>query len=81
MTDNLSLYDLTGYLDVLLSSHEHEDIAWWQRQMDLQNLLYGTIHVVFTRRFGVEHFNREGTSWYCESRCSAIEVGELSPKC
>ena len=69
--------DLARNLDILLSSHEDQDITWRERQVNLQHLLDGAVDVVFAGRFCVEYLDGEGSPWDGEGRCVAIERGEL----
>jgi hypothetical protein len=45
--------------------------------MDLQNLFYGTVHVIFTRRFRMKHLHRECSTRNSISWCISVEIGEL----
>ena len=46
--------------------------------MYLEHLLDGTVDVIFTRRFRVEHLHWERSSWNGESWSIAVELGELA---
>jgi hypothetical protein len=43
-----TLNDLTGDLNVFLTSHEDQHIPWREGEMYLEHLLNGTVHIVFT---------------------------------
>jgi hypothetical protein len=45
--------------------------------VNLKYLFDCTIDIVITRRFAVEHFDREGTAGNCKARGLAVEVGKL----
>lgn len=45
--------------------------------MDLKNLLDCTVHIIFTRRFGMENFYRECTPRDSICRSIPIEIREL----
>ena len=76
----LTLDDLAGHFDVLLSGHEDEDVTRRKREMDLQDLLDGAVDIVLARRLRVEDLDRESTTRDGEAWCIAIEVGELRCK-
>ena len=73
-----TLDDLTSDFDVLLSSHEDEDITRRKRQVDLQHLFDGTVDVVLTWRLGVEDLDRERPARDGERGRVAIEGRELN---
>ena len=70
--------DLACCLDILLTRHEHQDIALRTRQVDLQHLLDGRVDIVFARGLAVKDLDREGTSGNGELGCTAKEARELT---
>ena len=73
----LTSNDLTCDLDILLPSHEDQDITSWMREMNLQRLLDCTVDIVFARRFAEQYIH-----WKCSARNSeawrlVVEVREL----
>ena len=70
----LTLNDLAGHFDILLSGHEDEDVTRRKREMDLQDLLDGAVDIVLARRLRVEDLDREGTSGDREARRVTIEL-------
>ena len=66
-----------GTFDVLLASHEDEDVAGGVREMDLQRLLDGGIDVVLAWRLAEEDIDREGTPRDGEARRVVEEAREL----
>ncbi len=72
-----TLHHLTGDLNILLASHEHQDITRWKRKMYLQYLLDRTVDIVFTGRFGMENLHRECTARDGESGRIPVERREL----
>ena len=45
--------------------------------MDLKYLLHSAVDIIFTRGFGVENLDREGTSGNSKCWCIAVESREL----
>jgi hypothetical protein len=54
--------NLTGYLYVLLTSHENQDITRRRRKMYLERLFHGTVDIVFARSFAKQNVYRECTT-------------------
>ena len=74
----LTLDDLAGHFDVLLSGHEDEDVTRREREMDLQDLLDGAVDIVLARRLRVEDLDRERPARDGERGRVAIEGRELN---
>lgn len=72
-----TLYDLTSDFDVFLTSHENQDVARRKREVDLQDLFYSTVYIIFTRRLRMKHLHRERSTRNSISRCVSVEIGEL----
>ena len=69
----LTLDDLAGHFDVLLSGHEDEDVTRRQREMDLQDLLDSAVDIVLARRLRVEDLDRESSPRDSERGCVPVE--------
>ena len=66
-----------GTFDVLLASHEDEDVAWWMRQVDLESLLDSAVNVVFAWRLAEKLVHRESPTRNSEGGSVIVEGREL----
>lgn len=73
----LTSHNLTCNLDIFLASHEDQDIACRQRQVDQEDLLHSAVDIVLARGLRVGYFDGEGTTWNREARSVAVESREL----
>jgi predicted nucleotidyltransferase len=71
------LYNLTSDLDIFLSSHENKYVSRWKGEVNLQDLLHSTIHVILTGRLGVECLNGECATRDSKARSGSIKIGKL----
>ena len=69
----LTLNDLAGHFDILLSGHEDEDVTRRKREMYLQDLLDGAVDIVLARRLRVEDLDRESSPRDSERGCVPVE--------
>lgn len=55
-------HHLAGAQDVFLPSHEDQDVACRLREVDLQRLLDGRLHVVLARLLGINDIHGESAA-------------------
>ena len=63
-----------GGLNLLLASHENEDVPGGMTQMNGNGLLHSSLHIVLLRRLAEEGFHREGAPGNLEDWHAAKEV-------
>jgi hypothetical protein len=68
------------HFDVLLPSHENQNISHRHRKMDLQNLLNSAVDVVLTRSSTMEDLDRERSAGDGVVGRLTEELGELLRK-
>jgi hypothetical protein len=72
--------DGAGDLNVLLTSHEDENVAGRVRDVDLERLLDGAVDVVLARRLREEDVDGEGSTRDGVAGSVIVELGELLVK-
>jgi hypothetical protein len=60
-----------------LPSHENKYIPRREGEMNLKNLLHGTVHIIITGRLGVESLDWEGMIRNCKAESTSVEFGKL----
>ena len=72
-----TFHDVASRCDILLTGHEDEDVSGWVGKVNLQDLLDGTVDVVFTWRLAVKDFDRESPAGNRVGRSIAKESRKL----
>ena len=78
--DYRTFHDVTRRGDILLAGHEDENVSGGIGQVDLQDLLDGTVDVVFAWRLAVEDFDGESPAGNRVGRGITKETRELQEK-